>query len=118
MDECLHTSLVPVAHRAGYEAYHVIHRGKSGASDEELVRFALAEDLIVVSNNPKDFRRLVGRIDLHPGLILILPNVGSALQRQLFGRALQRIKEDQLADLMNKVVEVDFDGVRIYDLPA
>ena len=117
VDECLHTSLVPVAHRAGYEAYHVTHRGKSGASDVDLFRLALEEDLIVVTNNPEDFRRLISKVELHPGLILILPNVNSTLQRELFGKVLDKIKADQLEDLVNKIVEVDIGGVRIYDLP-
>jgi predicted nuclease of predicted toxin-antitoxin system len=118
VDECLHTSLVPVAHHAGYEAYHVTHRGKSGASDVELVRLALEEDLVVVTNNSEDFRRLISELELHPGLILIVPNVNSAGQRELFGKVLDRIKAEQLKDLVNKVVKVDSEGVRVYHLPA
>jgi len=118
VDECLHTSLVPVAHRAGYEAYHVSHRGKAGASDIELVRLALEEDLVVVTNNSEDFRRIISELELHPGLILIILNVNSARQRELFEKVLDRINAEQFKDLANKVVEVDFGGVRIYDLPT
>jgi predicted nuclease of predicted toxin-antitoxin system len=118
IDECLHTSLLKVAYDAGYEAYHVNHRGKSGAGDEELMRIALAEELTIVTNNADDFRRLISRTNPHPGLIIILPNVKSEIQRALFERSLERISAEKLADLVNKVVEVDLvGGVRIYDLP-
>jgi len=40
------------------------------------------------------------------------------VQRELFGQVLEWIKQRQLANLINKVVEVDFGGTRIYDLPA
>jgi predicted nuclease of predicted toxin-antitoxin system len=66
IDECLHTSLLKVAYDAGYEAYHVNHRGKSGAGDEELMRIALAEELTIVTNNADDFRRLISRTNPHP----------------------------------------------------
>ena len=36
IDECLHESLVEVAHGAGFEAIHVNHLGLSGKPDWEL----------------------------------------------------------------------------------
>jgi predicted nuclease of predicted toxin-antitoxin system len=36
IDECLHESLVRVAHAAGFEAVHVNHLGLSGKQDWEL----------------------------------------------------------------------------------
>jgi predicted nuclease of predicted toxin-antitoxin system len=36
VDECLHESLVGVAHGAGFEATHVNHLGLSGKPDWEL----------------------------------------------------------------------------------
>jgi predicted nuclease of predicted toxin-antitoxin system len=118
IDECLHTSLLQVAYNAGYEAHHVNHRGKSGAGDEELIRIAFAEELTVVTNNADDFRRLMLRSNPHPGLIIIFPNVKSEVQRKLFRSALDKITAEKFADLINKVIEIDFaGGVRIYDLP-
>jgi len=38
-----------------------------------------------------------------------------AVQRELFDRALQEVSE--LSDMINKVVEVDLDEVRVYELP-
>ena len=67
-------------------------RGKLGANDEELMRTALAEELTLMTSNADDFRRLILRTNLHPGLVLILPNVKSEVQRKLFGEALDWIK--------------------------
>jgi hypothetical protein len=57
----------------------------------------------------------MGETELHAGLIVIVPNVTPTTQRELFDRALQEISE--LSDMINKVVEVDLDGVRVYELP-
>jgi hypothetical protein len=55
--------------------------------------------------------------ELHPGLVIIVPNVISKMQREFFDRVLDSTKKWQLTDLMNQVVEVDFNGVTIYDVP-
>jgi predicted nuclease of predicted toxin-antitoxin system len=41
IDECLHESLVGVAHGAGFEAIHVNHLGLSGEPDWELAERAV-----------------------------------------------------------------------------
>jgi hypothetical protein len=48
----------------------------------------LREEFVFVTNNARDFRRLMGESELHAGLIVVLPNVTPALQRELFERAL------------------------------
>lgn len=55
--------------------------------------------------------------DLHPGLMVILPNVSRAEQVRLFELALEvSIAE---GSMVNKVVEVDANGnVGVYDLPT
>jgi predicted nuclease of predicted toxin-antitoxin system len=117
IDECLSTSLLQRAYDAGHGAQHVTHLGKPGASDQELARYAAAQDLIIVTNNARDFRKLMEAAHVHPGLVIIVPNVPSKDQRELFEKALTSIKEQALTDLINQVVEVDFDGVTIYELP-
>ena len=49
IDECLHESLVGVAHDAGFEATHVNHLGLSGAPDWELGERDLINSAIEVS---------------------------------------------------------------------
>jgi predicted nuclease of predicted toxin-antitoxin system len=106
-----------VAYDAGYEAHHVNHRGKSGSSDYELVRIALAEELTIVTNNAEDFRRLLSKTDSHPGLVIIIPNVKSEVQRRLFKTALDWMREKSREELVKQVLEVDLVGVRSYEWP-
>jgi hypothetical protein len=41
-DECLHESLVGVAHAAGFEATHVNHLGLSGTASKRALRYSLS----------------------------------------------------------------------------
>ena len=101
IDECLHTSLAQLCWDEGHEAYHVAHRGLSGAAD-------------------RDFLRMFALQEAHSGLVIILPNVPPPLQATLFRSALQDITTS--GEPFNQVVEVDFDGaavvVRRFDLSA
>jgi predicted nuclease of predicted toxin-antitoxin system len=115
IDECLHTSLTHVANKGAHEAHHVTRRGWSGSKDHQLREVVLREEFVFVTNNARDFRKLMGESELHAGLIVIIPNVTPAVQRELFDRALQEVSE--LSDMINKVVEVDLDEVRVYELP-
>jgi predicted nuclease of predicted toxin-antitoxin system len=115
IDECLHTSLTDVANKAGYEAHHVTRRGWSGFKDHQLREVVQREEFVFVTNNARDFRKLMGESELHSGLIVILPNVTPALQRELFEQAL--VEASKLPDMINKVVEIDSDQVCVYELP-
>jgi predicted nuclease of predicted toxin-antitoxin system len=83
IDECLHESLVRVAHEAGFEATHVNHVGLSGKPDWELAERIAADEFTFVTNNRVDFIRLFGKMELHASLIILVPNVVPALQRAL-----------------------------------
>ncbi len=89
IDECLHESLVGVAHGAGFEATHVNHLGLSGKSDWELANRTVKDEFTFVTNNRVDFVRLFGKVALHAGLIVLVPNVVPAVQRALFEAAIQ-----------------------------
>jgi predicted nuclease of predicted toxin-antitoxin system len=115
IDECLHTSLTDVANKAGFEAHHVNWRGWSGLTDRKLLELVVREEFVFVTNNARDFRKLTAEAELHAGLIVIVPNVSPTAQRELFERALHETAHIQ--DMINKVVEIDFDELRIYELP-
>jgi len=115
IDECLHTSLADVANKAGREAHHVNRRGWSGLKDHQLREVALQGEFVFVTNNARDFRKLMEQTELHAGLIVIIPNVAPTLQRELFEHAL--LETTGLPDMINKVMQVDLDEVRIYELP-
>lgn len=118
IDECLHTSLVQVAHAAGYAADHVNFLSLGGLKDWQLLPVIRERDFTFVTNNGPDFLALLGKEPLHPGIIIIVPNVTPVLQRELFQAALDHIGA---RDLTNTVIEVKYVGDRIacseYALP-
>ncbi len=115
IDECLHTSLIDIAHKAEHQAYHVTRRGWTGLKDYQLRDLAIREELVFVTNNARDFRKLMGAVELHAGLIVIIPNATPTVQRELFERALHEAVG--VSDMINKVVEVDLEQIRVYELP-
>ena len=119
IDECLHESLVGVAHRAGFEATHVNHLGLSGKPDRELADLIAEDESTFVTNNRVDFIRLFGKMELHAGLIIIFPNAVPALQRALFDGAIRYLSG---REPINSAIEVTLDGRAIscveYQLPT
>jgi Domain of unknown function (DUF5615) len=103
----------------GYAAFHVAHRGWSAFPDPEVLRRVLDEGLTLVTNNWIDFRPMLERTEVHPGIIVILPNVRRERQIELFTAALAAIQEhDPPLDMINTVLEVDADGtVVMFPLP-
>ena len=110
IDECLHTSLLELAHAAGHSANHVNYLGLGSSKDWELMKLILDRDYTFVTNNRTDFLTLYRRAQLHAGLVIIVPNVTPALQRELFQAALRFIGE---GELVNTVVEVEYRGKEI-----
>ena len=104
IDECLHPSLVAVAHEAGHTCEHVNFLGLGGYKDWQLMARVRAEDYTLVTNDRADFAALYAREKLHAGLVIIIPNVTPARQRHLFRAALSHIGT---RDLTNAVLEVD-----------
>jgi predicted nuclease of predicted toxin-antitoxin system len=103
IDECLHTSLLDLAHAAGHAADHVSFVGLAGSKDRDLMSFILKHDYTFVTNNRSDFLALYNRVQLHAGLILIVPNVVPEQQRRLFKVAVDSLGEH---DLINRVLEL------------
>ena len=114
IDECLHTSLITLAHDAG-----VNFAGLGGHKDWQLMTRIRTEDYTFVTNNRTDFTALYAEEQLHAGLVIILPNVTPSLQRELFRAALSHIGK---RDLVNAVLEVDLAGAtaacREYSYPS
>jgi predicted nuclease of predicted toxin-antitoxin system len=118
IDECLHLSLVDRAHAAGHAADHVNYLGLGSFKDWELMDIVIERDYTFVTNNRSDFLALHGRRQLHAGLIVIIPNVTPTQQQELFDAALKHIGQ---REMVNTVVEVEYDGTQIrcseYPLP-
>jgi predicted nuclease of predicted toxin-antitoxin system len=118
VDECLHTSLVELAHAAGHVADHVNYLGLGGSKDWQLMATIRQLGYTFVTNNRSDFLVLHGQEPLHAGVIIIVPSVTPLRQRELCRAALKHIGT---RDLTNTVVEVKYTGNRIecseYSLP-
>ena len=107
IDECLHTSLVAVAERHGHEAGHVNWLGLSGETDWGLMPRILKEDFTLVTNNARDFRRLYAQQPVHAGLVILIPQVAPARQRELFDTFLAKLNPDEF--LVNEAIEIEIE---------
>ena len=87
---------------------HVIWLGRGGNQDWTLLRFALDNGYVFVTNNRRDFLRAYAGLEIHDGLVIIVPTVQRADQMRLFDLALDRMAE--LPDTVNLLIEVQADG--------
>jgi predicted nuclease of predicted toxin-antitoxin system len=119
VDENLSVALPPIAHARGFECGHVAHLGFHQWKDWSLLERIAEEDWVLVTNNAVEFRGRFHKIELHPGVVFILPNVRRALQIELFEAALDDLEANP--DLINMAIDVSYEGgdivVRRYALP-
>jgi predicted nuclease of predicted toxin-antitoxin system len=54
-----------------HDALHPLHVGRCGEADYRVLGRCIAEDRVVVTQNAKDFLRLAGKDEVHPGLIIL-----------------------------------------------
>ena len=114
VDECLSPSIVPLFHEAGYEAHHVAHRGMSGWKDYQIREFLISDEFIFVTNDARDWHGLLGQVDVHPGLIVLLDQ-GNKIEQL---KCISSFLAHEVPDLLNRVVEINSDGdCAFYDLP-
>lgn len=68
----------------------------------------LKEDFVLVTNNGRDFKALLGDKDaVHPGLVIVVTQVRPSAQVILLRAVLDHL--GKRGDLVNRVVEVDVD---------
>lgn len=117
IEACLCLELVVAAKQRGFHADHVNWLGRSDAKDWTLTAFAVTNDYAFVTNNRRDFLREYAKVEVHDGLVVIVPMVEIPDQVRLFGIALDHIAT--LPDTVNKLVEVFSGGeVRVSDWSA
>lgn len=104
IDECLHTTLVAVAQNRGHEGFHINWLGLSGETDWDLMPRIVEGNFTFVTNNARDFRKLYAKEELHAGLIIVVPQVLPAIQRELFDAVLADFSADD--ELLNEVIEI------------
>jgi predicted nuclease of predicted toxin-antitoxin system len=120
IDECLSPQLARRLAQAGYVAIHPLDYGRTGELDHQVLQRCLDEDLTIVTENALDFRKLIGKFELHPGLI-ILPCVDRETSWKLIEAALAYLHSigDAAKVMVNHVLEVDATGsCSLYPLPA
>jgi predicted nuclease of predicted toxin-antitoxin system len=120
IDECLSPALARHLNQSGaHDALHPRDYGRLGERDDEVLARCLAEDRVIVTENAADFRKLVAREDIHPGLI-ILPNVTRDASLALLLAAIAYLEAlgSPQDVIVNHVLEIDADGsARLYPLP-
>ena len=121
IDECLSPTLAERANARGdCWADHPRDLNRLEDSDAEVLKRCLEEDRIIVTANAEDFRKLVGGVEIHPGLI-ILASVGRERQWALLELALEHASQrgEVRSVMLNHVIEVAKDGsCTFYELPA
>jgi predicted nuclease of predicted toxin-antitoxin system len=121
IDECLSPQIAMRLNEGGqHEAVHPLHSGRRGEDDSVVVARCIAEDRIIVTENARDFRKLVAREAIHPGLI-VMPCVDRETSWRLLQAAISHLEvihphrpEDAIA---NHALEVDINGICILWAP-
>jgi predicted nuclease of predicted toxin-antitoxin system len=124
IDECLSPELAVVARARGFpESSHVTWLGMRSRKDWTIVRRALNEGFVLVTNNSADFTELYEHEEIHLGLVCL--NMAPRLmklenQKSLFLLALDRLGD---AEPINEVLDITLaaDGivhVKRYILPS
>ena len=110
IDENLSPALVRPAHERGFEAMHVNQFGLRTETDWDLLKVVAEQDWVLVTNNAIAFRGRYRKIELHPGVVFLLPAVRRPDQVRLFEAALDHVQAD--ADMVNCALDVTFDPDR------
>jgi predicted nuclease of predicted toxin-antitoxin system len=109
IDECLTATLVAVAKERELFAVFGPHAGKAGWQDWTIARYAYENDLIVVTNNRRDFLNEYASFEVHPGLVVIIPRGNRADQVEWFTSVLDTLSAMEEMPV-NQLVEVDRQG--------
>lgn len=120
LDECVSPR---VSHALNADGQHFVTSlrdvGSLGDPDYKVLRRCIEQDLVLVTQDARDFRNLVSRVDIHPGLI-ILPNLDRERTETLLRQAIDHLDGcgDAAVLMVNRVLEMDEEGnTHIYDLP-
>ena len=109
IDECLSPQIALDLAAHGHDAIHPLHVGRRGELDHTVKDRCIAEDRVIVTENIGDFKALLTRESIHPGLI-VLPQRDKAKGLALILAAIQLLASEE-ADPMNVIVNhcVEFD---------
>jgi hypothetical protein len=98
----------------------------TGAKDWDIAKYVIENDLILVTHNSKDFRGKKGRggyltnEEIYPGLVCLNAyneieqrhiDMNEKMQKSLLKTALKYMSDKKILDLINHVIEVNYDGI-------
>jgi len=120
IDECLPPDFaLRLNELGGFDAAHPLHVGRRGEPDHRVLARCLDEERVIVTQNARDFRHLLGRQVRHPGLI-ILPGLGKAATWRLLRAGLEFLAShgDPARRMANHVLDVTTeDDIALVALP-
>ncbi len=95
IDENLSPGLALTAQARGFRALHAVWAGLRWVKDAKIAAYAISKDLILVTNNLVDFRRIYLKEELHPGLIFLSVADTDIMDREaqhhMFGAAVESV---------------------------
>ena len=124
VDECLSPDLVTIARSRGHaESTHVTWLGLRSRKDWAIVRRAIADGYVLVTNNTTDFMALLRREKVHAGLVCINVAHGRMsldVQKRLFALALDRLADHEPINELLEITLNESRSVQVerYDFPA
>ena len=120
LDECVSPRVAEPLNAEGHVVIALRDVGGLGEPDYKILRRCIHGDFVLVTQDARDFRSLVAREEVHPGLI-ILPNLDRQRTETLLRHAIDHLDgSGNPVDLMvNRVLEMTADGsLRLDDLPT
>jgi len=112
IDECLSPLFAQRLWKLGHDAVHPLHIGRRGQRDDTIRDICIADDRVIVTANNIDFRSLLSREPIHPGLIA-LPQVDRETGWQIILSALaylEMLSDDPMRLMAGKGIEYDTAG--------
>lgn len=99
IDENLSPSLAKIAQERGFTAVHATWAGVGGMKDHQVAAYAVKKDMILVTNDLSDFRKIYKRKKLHPGIIFLgvvsFDLMDRETQQAMFEQALDQAEADE-----------------------
>ena len=99
IDENLSPELAKLAKARGFVSLHVAWSKLRRASDAKVAKYAISNDMILVTNDLHDFRRIYQRKQLHPGIVFLryldTELMSLEAQRHMFEGALEQIEASE-----------------------
>ena len=122
IDECLSPTLATIARTRGFpESTHVTWLGLRSRQDWAIVRRAVDDGYVLVTNDSADFTSLMEREPVHPGLIclnMVHELMSLAVQQALFEHALGQVADDDLAGQVLEITLTSDRTVRVDRYPS